>query len=250
MRWLSKRCVVLRCPELIDINYSLHRSIPGQFSVPKPYQAPATAYQAPATNQSEATTGVSPESDSSPRVQAAGQKRASEEDCLESAEEAPDKSNTQRSKRRRKGQSDPQAAHRQGEAQQRHAARQPSLVYAYQLLRQFLSGAGSSTDALQVLQLSDAPALTVSHPSAGSSSQQHDSLDLIALHELKYTVHPKLAFAAESEQTLPVNLFDYLICNESNKEVIGDAFGYATLIPAQAAFLLSDVTKLKPLLPG
>ena len=245
MRWLSERCVALRCPELINNNYTIHRSVGGQFSVPKPYQATATTHSEASTH-----TGISPEPDSRPNVQSAGQKRASEEDCLKSAEEAADKSNTHPSKRRRKGQSDPQAAHRQGEAQQRHDARQPSLSYAYQLLRHFLSEAGFSTDALQALQLSDMPALTIPQRSADSSSEQHDSLDLLALQKLKYTVHPKFAFVAEGEQSLPVNLFGNLICNESNQEALADAFGHAILVPAQAAFLLSDVTQLKPLLPG
>lgn len=79
--------------------------------------------------------------------------------------------------------------------------------------------------------------------------QQTDTLDLLALHELKYTLHPKFSFVAkEGTHEVPVNLFDNLICNDGDQEQIGDAFGHTVVIPAQAAFLLSDIKKLSPLL--
>ncbi|KAL0043140.1 hypothetical protein WJX79_010360 [Trebouxia sp. C0005] len=46
------------------------------------------------------------------------------------------------------------------------------------------------------------------------------------------------------------NLFDTVIWNEDSTERLGHAFGSAVLIPAQATFLLSDIKRLKPLLPG
>ena len=80
--------------------------------------------------------------------------------------------------------------------------------------------------------------------------QQTDSLDLIALHELKYTLRPKLSVVAEGMHGVSVNLFDNLIFNDGDQEEVADAFGHAVLIPARAAFLLSDIKKLNPLLAG
>ena len=80
--------------------------------------------------------------------------------------------------------------------------------------------------------------------------QQTDSLDLLALQELKYTLRPKYHVVAEGMHGGPVNLFDNLIFNDGDQEEVADAFGHAVLIPAHAAFLLSDIKKLNPLLTG
>ena len=236
MHWLSKTCVVLRCDELINSNYTLFHTIPHQFSVQKP----------PALSQAKNSSDVIPSDQEGPPVDrrsAHGQPSISPP-----SEPALEDSNTRPCKRRRKAHPDAQAEGRQGEAQQRHDARQPSLLSAYQLFQQSLQETDSSRVALHTFQLIDMPSVPWGHTVEHSNIQQPDSLDLLALHELRYTLRPK--FTVEGTQGSPVNLFDNLICNNEDEEQVADAFGHAVLIPAQASFLLSDIKKLSPLLTG
>ena len=249
MQWLSETCVVLRCDDLINSSYELHQIIPRQFSVLKPYQAPALIQ----VKTSPATEG-NPILLSKQEVVAdhtrAQEVASSEAEDSAPAEPGPEESHTRPVKRRRKVHSDPQAESRQGEAQQRHDARKPTLLSAYELCQHFLQAADSSRAALHTIQSAGAPLLPSCHAAEDSNMQQTDSLDLLALHELKYTLRPKFSYVSEGTHGAPVNLFDNFICNDGKQERIGDAFGHAVLIPAQAAFLLSDIRKMNPLLTG
>lgn len=242
MRWLSETCVHLRCDELINVNYRYHQATLGQFSVLKPYQAPAL---------SQPSSGFHTEVDVPDKHHSiADHDRAhlTPSSTPVPAEPLPGDSSTRPFKRRRQGQSDLQAESRQGEAQQRHDARKLSLLSAYQLFQHFLQNTDSSKAAIQS---AGAPSLQCCHASEDSNMQGKDTLNLLALHELKYTLRPKFAFVVEEDTHAdPVNLFDNLICNDSNQEQIGDAFGHKVVIPAQAAFLLSDIKKLSPLMTG
>lgn len=242
MRWLSETCVVLRCDDLINSNYRFFQTIPHQFSVHKPYQAPAVS-------QAKSSSDVIP---SGQEGLPADETRAHESEPSMSAPSEPalEDSDNRPCKRRRKAHSDAQAEGRQEEAQQRHDARQPSLLSAYQLFQHSLQEADSSRAVLHNFQLTDTPAVPGCHTMEDTNIQQADSLDMLALHELKYTLRPKFSVVAEGSHGSPVNLFDNLICNNKDEEQVADAFGHAVLIPAQASFLLSDIKKLSPLLTG
>ncbi|KAL3160646.1 hypothetical protein ABBQ32_010569 [Trebouxia sp. C0010 RCD-2024] len=239
MRWLSESCVLLRCDELINNNYRLHQVTPGQFCVPKPYQAPELVQA-----HTSVHTAVSVASTNLP---VADHKRTHVPPCSSPVppEPLPVDSSTRPLKRRRQGQSDSQAEIRQGEAQQRHDACTPNLLSAYQLIQQFLQTANTTKAALQHTVTSSLQC----HPAEDSSMQKTETLDLLALHELKYNLHPKFSFVHDDgTREAPVNLFDNLICNDGDQERGGDAFGHTVVIPAQATFLLSDIKKLSPLL--
>ena len=242
MRWLSGTVVVLRCDELINSSYRLFQTAPGQFSVQKPYQAPSLS-QAKSSPEVSASNLEGPAADCTRPYKSSPSIPAPAEPVLE-------ESSTRPRKRRRKGHSDAQAESRQEEAQQRHDIRKPSLLSAYQLFQHFLQEADSSNMALHTLQSTDPPPMLCCHAAEDSSMQQTDSLDLLALQELKYTLHPKFSVVAEGMHGAPVNLFDNLIYNDGEQEEVADAFGHAVLIPAHAAFLLSDIKKLNPLLTG
>ena len=248
MQWLSKTCVTFECADLVRSNYSCYQPIQGQFSVPKAYQAPA----APHIEASAPTKAVSDAADRQ-SLPTAGQKRRAEQDLAEPAPaaEAGCDSNPQPHRHSNtKKQPDPQAASRQAEAQQRHDACQPSLLSAFQLFQQFLQGRNCVNTALHLLRSAGPTAPPEQAATADNKQQQHDSLDLLALREMKYSLHPKLSFSTEGRQSVSVNLFDTVICNPSDEDLLADACGHALVIPAQAAFLLSDVKKLGPLLQG
>lgn len=226
---------------MINSSYRLFQQVPHQFSVQKPYQAPSLLPKAPEVRPSDI------EDSAADRARAHG----SALPISAPAEPVCEETNTRPRKRRRKGHSDAQAESRQEEAQRRHDLREPSLLSAYQLFQHFLQEADSSSMALHTFQSTDPPPVSCCRAAEGSNLQQTDSLDLIALHELKYTLRPKLSVVAEGmHEGAPVNLFDNLIFNDGNQEEVADAFGHAVLIPAHAAFLLSDIKKLNPLLTG
>ncbi|KAK9823771.1 hypothetical protein WJX72_005400 [[Myrmecia] bisecta] len=54
----------------------------------------------------------------------------------------------------------------------------------------------------------------------------------------------------QSSSDKPVNLFDTLVSNDAGEEVIGLAHETPVLLPRHSTFLLSDVTRLQPLLAG
>lgn len=242
MRWLSETCVVLRCDELINSNYRFFQTVPHQFSVQKPYQAPALS-------QAKSSSDAIP-SDQEGHPEDRTRAHESEPSISAPCEPAPEDSNNRPRKRRRKAHSDAQAEGRQEEAQHRHDARQPILLSAYQLFQHSLQETDPSRAVLHTFQLTDTPSVPCRHTVEDSNIQQTDRLDLLGLHELKYTLRPKFSVAAESTHGSPVNLFDNLICNNRDAEQVADAFGHAVLIPAQASFLLSDIKKLSPLLTG
>ena len=244
MRWLSATCVVLRCDQLIDSSYRLFQTVPRQFCVQKPYQAPSLS-------QAKSSPEVSPSNIEAPAADCT-QAHRSVPSVQALAEPALEESSTRPRKRRRKERSNAQAESRQEEAQQRHDIRKPSLLSAYQLFQQFLQEADHSNMALHTLQSTDPSPVPCCHAAEDNNMPQTDSLnlDLLALQEMKYTLHPKFLMEAEGKHGAPVNLFDNLIFNDGDQEEVADAFGHAVLIPANAAFLLSDIKKLNPLLTG
>ena len=74
-------------------------------------------------------------------------------------------------------------------------------------------------------------------------------LDLLALAQLKHAMKPKLRLLQASEDSA-ANLFDQLIECSSDTEQLADACGTPVLLPARCRFVISDVTRLGPLLAG
>jgi len=251
MHWLSETCVLLRCADLIDSNYTTYRSAAGHFSVPRPYQASGL--------QSEAGTVV--ESPIAPEEIPFGSSRdqgaAEEAKQLQTRAILPEEVAEQHSvpahKRRKKTLPDAQAQGRQLQAQQRHNVWQPTLLAARRLLQQHLQAAGSKQSLLQPDLVSGTARTTSNEGQQLRNTGGDDSLDLVSLYELKHALRPNFAFLTDSmaESTgAAFDLFDTLIWNEDSTERLGHAFGSAVLIPGQASFLLSDIKRLKPLLPG
>ncbi len=249
MHWLSETCVLLRCSDLIDSNYTTYRSAAGQFSVPKPYQASGLL--------SEAGTVVQPPEETpfgSLPDQGAAEKAKQPQARAILPEEVGEQHSDPARKRRKKTVPDPQAQGRQLQAQQRHNVWQPTLLAARRLLQQHLQAADSQQSLLQPDSTSGTAQTSISNQRQQDRSKgEDDSLDLVSLHVLKHALHPKFAFLIDSiaESTgAACDLFDTLIWNEDSTERLGHAFGSAVLIPGQASFLLSDIKRLKPLLPG
>jgi hypothetical protein len=248
MHWLSETCVLLRCSDLIDSNYTTYRSAAGQFSVPKPYQASGLLSEAGTVVQppEETPFGSSPD-------QGAAEKAKQPQARAILPEEVGEQHSDPARKRRKKTVPDPQAQGRQLQAQQRHNVWQPTLLAARRLLQQHLQAAGSKQSLLQPDFVSGTARTTSNEGQQHRNTGGDDSLDLVSLYELKHALRPNFAFLTDSmaESTgAAFDLFDTLIWNEDSTERLGHAFGSAVLIPAQASFLLSDIKRLKPLLPG
>ncbi|KAL0023098.1 hypothetical protein WJX77_000936 [Trebouxia sp. C0004] len=249
MHWLSETCVALRCSDLIDSSYSTYRSAAGQFSVQRPYQASGLQLEAgtvvePPSAPEEIPFGIS-------RDQGAAEEAKQLQTRAIVPEEGVEQHSVPAHKRRKKSLPDPQAKGRQLQAQQRHKVWLPSLLAARRLLQQHLQG---SKQFLLQPDLVSGTALTISlEGQQNRNTGGDDSLDLVSLSELKHALRPKFAFLADmTAESIDAacNLFDTLISNEDSTERLAHAFGSAILIPAQASFLLSDIKKLKPLLPG
>jgi hypothetical protein len=78
------------------------------------------------------------------------------------------------------------------------------------------------------------------------------ALDLLSLAELKRVVKPHFRFvsAEADDSTQGSNLFNVLIENGQELERWALAHTAEVLVPRQARFLISDVTRLQPLLQG
>ncbi len=248
MHWLSETCVLLCCSDLIDSNYTTYRSAARQFSVPKPYQASGLLSEAGTVVQppKETPFGSSPD-------QGASEKAKQPQARAILPEEGGKRHSDPARKRRKKTVPDPQAQGRQLQAQQRYNVWQPTLLAARRLLQQHLQAAGIKQSLLQPDSASGTAQTISNERQQDKSKGEDDSLDLISLHELRHALHPKFAFLIDStaeSSGAALNLFDTLIWNEDSSERLGHAFGSAVLIPGQASFLLSDIKRLKPLLPG
>ena len=248
MQWLSSTCVIVDSEKLISANYHHYTASAGQFSLERPYQAQQQDGSPPANIhtlyvcseepiQQHPTEALSTRTSSQPDAEAVLECSAVQ---------------LRHKRKRRKVTADPQRQLRQHEANERHDTRQPILLSAYQLLQQhvhrkrgiMLCGRAASAPAQH---LTDA---------VRSDVDTHDpavTFDLLALDDLKYTLHPKLQFDNTSDastQELALNLFDTMLSNQHEAERIATAHETQVLIPAHAAFLMSDIKKLQPLLSG
>lgn len=245
MQWLSDLCVILDGEQLLNASYHSYTAAPGQFSLDKPYQA--KQQNSTATTSSDTRT-VPPEffperalgltSDTVPLVE---------------PNHVVAWQNTARKRKRKPRLVDAQRIHRQQESDERHDSRQPILLAALKLLQQ-------QTAQVHSHLLCNRPASEATprqRDAEEGEADQHSStetLDLCALHALKYTLHPKFHFADSTDpdphEEPTVNLFDTLISNSHHQERSAAAYDAQVLIPAHATFLMSDVKRLQPLLSG
>lgn len=272
MQWLSDACVLLDCEKLVSDNYTHYQSTPGQFSVQRPYQCtkPEVGSCADCGQSAAAPEGVVTSKD-------VDQTQLDVEEFVHAdtvTDSLPDHTLGKR-KRKRKGSRkvDPQKQRRLQEAQQRHDTREPVLLAAFSLLQQHYSQPGTATIIRQAttsaaLELPgsqaqhDADHAQTRHHNLPLNCEPHDSaddsadrqqLDLLALHELKYALHPKFQFSrtkSSAFQPTAVNLFDKVISNSHEFDQLADAHDSQVLIPPHASFLMSDIKKLQPLLSG
>ncbi|CAK0783316.1 hypothetical protein CVIRNUC_006515 [Coccomyxa viridis] len=63
-------------------------------------------------------------------------------------------------------------------------------------------------------------------------------------------MRPKFTTANGIANAQPRDLFDQLISNDSNQDLLADAAGHSVILPPRCRFLISDITRLKPLLTG
>ena len=255
MLWLSQHCVLLSSSDLIDSNYLGHKSAAGQFDVFRPYQA--STVHSTKTELEDAAADPSPSQAAFAATTAgAASAQAQTDSSLDKTSPVPILKHTtdHRRKRKRKHCSDPRAESRRAESQDRHDAWTPMLSAAYGLLQSYLQTQPASRGCLHLSQKSDRSfAITAEPYVQQSSSVSSDRLDLVPLHDLKHVLRPKFSFSASEyteHQTDARNLFDIVIRNNASEEKYGDACGHQVLIPKQASFLLSDVKRLSPLLPG
>lgn len=86
---------------------------------------------------------------------------------------------------------------------------------------------------------------------ADSEAPSSEAPDYIQLLSLRHVLRPKF----EWEEQLPgagprCNLFGQLVRNRGRREALGLAAGHPVTIPSGAAFLMSDMKQLAPLLEG
>ena len=148
---------------------------------------------------------------------------------------------------------------REQEARERHAAVEGILTEAHLTLRHALT---QDNDAAlrQVDQAFDNALQPLGQPApehtgqveAAAADEEAERLDLFGLAELKGVLKPKLQLQGQygDAATNTANLFDQLHQNPRDKEVVAEAYGVPVLLPARCRFLLSDITRLQPLLAG
>lgn len=249
MQWLTSTCVIVDSEKLINANYHHYTASAGQFSLEDPYQAKQQNGSPPANMDTLTVCSEGPV-----------QQHPTEALNTDTSSQQPDAEavlgcsavQSGRKRKRRKVPADPLRQLRQQEANERHESRHPILLSAYQLLQQHVQ------HKCGVMLCGTAATAPTQHSTDAvrSDVDTHDptvTFDLLALHDLKYTLHPKFHFDDASDlrvQELALNLFDTMLSNQHEAERIAKAHETQVLIPAHAAFLMSDIKKLQPLLSG
>ena len=235
MLYVSPQAVHLDCAEEIARSYTQYQPAPGHFSLWKPYQGRLAA---------NCAADESVASDQDPQM--ARKLAAATAHPAAEVGTAAEGTEQHRRKRRKKAPcSDPVRANREGEARQRHAAAQGFLTATHALMQERLrhhAGAAEVPCTGALKQLCCEPAVLEEEDIALP-------LDLLALAQLRHAMKPKLGLVHAPDDS-PVNLFDQLIENSSDTEQLADACGTPVLLPAHCRFVISDVTRLGPLLAG
>lgn len=227
MGWLVEDVVHLSCAEEVSAGYVSYRAKSEDFSVHKPYQAKAT-----------------PDGELSGR----------DKGCDHTAH--PDRTDVNssillehggagRQRKRKVFVIDAQRAAREHEAEQRHGKVHELLQRAHALFLQWLQKKQECHEQLETQQCS-----IIDHARTSLPNDFQGRLDLVSLSHMKQAIKPTFTVAAEDGNTQPMNLFDQLNRNDNDQEQIADAAGHTVLVPAKSKFLVSDITRLKPLLAG
>ena len=233
MIWLEDDIVYLSCAEELNVGYVSHSTREGQFTVPQSYQDNPQKF----SYRPHLCTGSN--------------------DCAlgEALDEEVDSSQLEKSRRTgrkrksRESRSDAQRQSREHEAQQRHMAIHDLLLRAHSTVLQWAQkelGASPETPSRNTV---DTAALLPSRVSSRSAVSD-EKLDLIALGHMKQAMRPKFTAADEVADAQPRDLFDKLISNDSKQDLVADAAGHPVIMPPRSRFLISDITRLKPLLTG
>ena len=230
MIWLDDDVVYLSCAEELSVGYVSHRTRADQFTVPQPYQDNPKQR----SDSSNFCTGSS--------NWAVGEALV-EEVSLENSRR------TGRKRKRRESRSDAQRQSREHEAQHRHNTIHDLLLRAHSILLQWAQkelGPSPETPSRSTIVL--APLLP--SPSSTTSDGSYEKLDLVALSHMKQAMRPKFTAAGEVADAQPRDLFDRLMSNDSEQDLVADAAGHPVILPPRCRFLISDITRLKPLLTG
>lgn len=261
MIWLSGNVVVVSSAEELSRHYTNFTPRADKFSVETPYQA-------------DDQSGAHCESDESPLD------RSKQPALATSLKEAP----TGRTKRKRKqgGPQDAIAAERRSEANLRHIEHAHLLSKAYDLFKQWrrqhqqaeaLSFCHSTEQQPNACRKQSAPQLVPETDMSAWSNLADEStteagqcasklikqavhaqgFDLLSLAELKHVVKPRFQYVDGEDPDLSAwstRLYDAVIGNDEEIERLAMAHETEVLVPRHARFMLSDITRLQPLMQG
>ena len=254
MIWLSDTTAVLYCAEELRQHYSQHTLIPNQFSLAKAYQSNDILIERatdPLTEEAlfnDSVTDAAPVGSESSTSAILGKRKRRK--CCASPH-------------------DPVTDIRREETNKRHADYAQLLIDAQQLFSKWIEGSNEQiscegghcksdqaihchlADSQQALcptaeTVQKTPACEAGGSAAGLAADA-GTFDLLALSELRNVVKPKFQYY---DNGTVVDLFDNPIENTDAAERIASAFNTAVLIPRRSRFLISDVTRLSPLLAG
>ena len=145
--------------------------------------------------------------------------------------------------------SDAQRQSREYEAQRRHMMIHDLLIRAHSVVLQWAQKKLCPSPDMPSTDAVDTAALLPSHVST-TRNELYENLDLVALSHMKQAMRPKFTTANGIANAQPRDLFDQLISNDSNQDLLADAAGHSVILPPRCRFLISDITRLKPLLTG
>ena len=215
------------------MGYVSHRARESQFSVPGPYQGnPQQRDDIPDLNRGSDSCAVG-------EGVVVGLKSSQAE-------------KSKRTGRKRKStelRADAQRQSREHEAQRRHMMIHDQLIRAHSIVLQWAQEKLGPSPDMPSTDMTDTAALLPSRVSMVKHAS-HERLDLVALSHMKQAMRPKFTSANEVADTQTRDLFDQLISNDSEQDLIADAAGHPVILPPRSQFLISDITRLKPLLTG
>ena len=229
MRWLDEDTVFLSCADEMSSGYVYHKAKDDAFSVSKPYQAKAPLFGGePGLNpvrSLDMTHGI--------------------EGCGGPAPSSGNLRSARTKRKRSRVSADAQRAAREHEAQQRHLEVHERLLRAHKLYM-----ASLNRQEIQENSSKGVAELISREGSMSTTVAAQGKLDLVALSHLKQAVRPKFTSADGLDCTDQCDLFDQLISNASDHDILADAAGHAVLLPPMSTFLIADIARLKPLLTG
>lgn len=251
MFWLSDTTAILYCAEEIGQHYKQHTPNTNLFCLANPYQAIDVSVEEVA---------------SPPKAEALLHDSATDAAPLNGEKVISEKSRKRKRKRKGASSRDPHTDIRREETNKRHAEYAQLLVDAQQLFGRWIADSNEQISKEgdchgkphQAFHYPSADSQLVPGPTAetaqkapacnADASDAHvEYFDLLALSELRSVVKPKIQY---HDSGAVANLFDTLIENTNDAERVASAFNKQVLIPSRCRFLISDVTRLQPLLAG